>query len=81
MRVRAIMRSMTPPPFPSYPLTIVWADGSEVEEVEDLRALMGDIEQFDTERPEDYGVVTDAYGRRVRLRVEPGKLHVLEREG
>ena len=63
---------------PIYPLTFVWSDG-EREEIEDELSLLGDIEDFDSDRPGFYdAVVTDALGREVRLLLRPGKLLLME---
>ena len=62
---------------PRFPLKVSRSNGDE-DELEDEAGLLCDLEQFDSDDPDYDAVVTDALGRRVRLRVRPGALLLLE---
>lgn len=62
----------TPTQKPKFPLRVIWHEDGEVDWYDDELSLLGSLEQFDSDDPEDRVLarVVDALGRSVCLRVD-----------
>jgi hypothetical protein len=63
---------------PVFPVTFHWLKSGEAEVLESLEDIACNIENFDSDAAADEAIVTDARGRRVRIRLVLLDIEVFE---